>query len=138
MRCMGRQLVYSPSDLANFVAFEHLAELELGVALQGGRQPSVTNAYVDLIKRKGEEYEASFLDALREAGRAVTSIGLREPRDFEAGARATAGAMRAGAEYISRPSSFCMGGAGSRTFSSGWNGPPRSARGATRFSPPSP
>jgi hypothetical protein len=84
MECVGRQLVYSPSDVANFVACEHLAQLELGVALQGGR-PSVTNAYVDLIKHKGEEHEASFLDALREAGRAVTSVELREPRDFEAG-----------------------------------------------------
>jgi N-acyl-phosphatidylethanolamine-hydrolysing phospholipase D len=35
-----------------------------------------------LIKRKGEEHEASFLDALREAGRVVTPIGLRAPRDF--------------------------------------------------------
>jgi hypothetical protein len=36
MQCIGRQLVYSPSDLSNFLACEHLTQLEVDVALQGG------------------------------------------------------------------------------------------------------
>jgi uncharacterized protein len=100
MQRVGRQLVCSPSDLANFVACEHLAQLDLGVARQDGRRPRVANAYADLIRRKGAEHEASFLEALQEAGRVVTPIGLGTPRDFEAGARATTEAMRAGVEYV--------------------------------------
>jgi uncharacterized protein len=82
------------------VACEHLAQLDLGVAQQGGRRPFVANVYADLIRRKGTEHEASFLEALQEAGRVVTQIGVGTPRDFEAGARATIEAMRAGAEYV--------------------------------------
>ncbi len=100
MQYLAGQLLCSPSDLAGFVACEHLTQLELAVALEGGRRRSVENAYADLIKHKGEEHEASFLDALRAAGHMVTEVGLREPRDFDAGARVTAEAMRAGAEYI--------------------------------------
>lgn len=100
MQYLAGQLLCSPSDLAGFVACEHLTQLELAVALEGGRGRSVENAYADLIKHKGEEHEASFLDALRAAGHVVAEVGLREPRDFKAGARVTAEAMRAGAEYI--------------------------------------
>lgn len=100
MQHLGGQLLCSPSDLANFVACEHLTQLELGVALEGAKRPSVENAYADLIKRKGEEHEASFLEALCADGHLVTQVGLREPRDFEVGGRATAEAMRTGAEYI--------------------------------------
>ena len=96
----GGQILCSPSDLGNFVACEHLTELELGIALEHGRRPSTENAYADLIKRKGEEHETRFLDALGAAGHVVTQVGLQEPRDFEVGARATVEAMRAGAEYI--------------------------------------
>ena len=100
MQRLGGQLLCSPSDLANFVACEHLTQLELSIALEGGRRPTVDNAYADLIQRKGAEHEAGFLEALESAGRRVTRLGLREPPDFEAGARATAEAMCAGEEYI--------------------------------------
>jgi uncharacterized protein len=100
MQCLGGQLVCSPSDLASFVACEHLTQLELAIALEGGRRPAVENAYADLIQRKGIEHEARFLDTLEGGGRRVTRVGLREPRDFEAAARTTIEAMRTGAEYI--------------------------------------
>jgi predicted RecB family nuclease len=100
MQRLGGQLLCSPSDLANFVACDHLTQLELRIALEGGRRPAVENAYADLIKRKGAEHEASFLEALERAGRGVTQVGLREPPDFEAAARATVEAMHAGAEYV--------------------------------------
>jgi predicted RecB family nuclease len=100
MQRLGDQLLCSPSDLANFVACEHLTQLDLGIALESGRRPTVENAYPDLIKRKGEEHEAGFLEALESAGRRVARVGLREPPDFDAAARATVEAMRAGAEYV--------------------------------------
>jgi len=97
---VGGQFLCSPSDLANFVACEHLTQLELAVALGEGTRPGFENAYADLIRRKGEEHERSFLEALRAAGHVVTEVGLGEERDFEAAAQATAEAIQAGAEYV--------------------------------------
>ncbi len=100
MQCVGGQSLFSPSDLANFVACEHLTQLEVAVALRESTPPSLENAYADLIRRKGEEHERSFLEALRAAGHVVREVGLGGERDFEAAAEATAEAMQAGAEYI--------------------------------------
>ena len=100
MQRTGGRILFSPSDLGNFVACEHLSRLEAEVAHGGLTRPSVENAFAELIRRKGAEHERAFLDALREAGHVVTEVGLGEARDFEAAARATAEAMRAGAAYI--------------------------------------
>jgi len=100
MQLLGRQLLFSPSDLANFIACEHLTQLEIAVALGEGTRPIFGNAYVDLIKRKGEEHERGFLEALGAAGHVVTQVGLGEDRDFAAAAKATAEAIYTGSEYI--------------------------------------
>src|SRR3972149_5496506 len=100
MQRSGGRLLFSPSYLGNFVACEHLTQLEVAPAQGEGTRTSVESAFADLIRRKGAEHEQAFLDALREAGRVVTEIGLGEARDFEAAARSTTEAMRAGAAYI--------------------------------------
>src|SRR5439155_9222189 len=100
MQLHSAQLVYSPSDLANFVACEHLTQLELAVARGEITRPVFQNAYVDLIARKGLEHERDFLDSLRMAGHTVVEVGLCGARDFAAATDATAAAMRAGSEYI--------------------------------------
>ena len=100
MRLHSNQILYSPSDLGNFVACEHLTQLELAAALGQSARPNVSNAYVDLIKRKGEEHEKSFLEALRAEGHQIAEIDLTEDRGFVAAAEATEAAMRSGAKYI--------------------------------------
>jgi len=100
MQSTGGRLLFSPSDLGNFVACEHLTQLDVAVAQGGLTRPSVENAFAELIQRKGAEHEQAFLDALRGAGHVVTEVGLGEARDFEAAARSTVEAMRAGAAYI--------------------------------------
>ncbi|HXF74534.1 MAG TPA: TM0106 family RecB-like putative nuclease, partial [Methylomirabilota bacterium] len=100
MQRHGDQLRYAPSDLGNFVACEHLTQLEFSAASGESARPNVSNAYVDLIKRKGEEHEKSFLEALRAEGHQISEIGLSENRGFAAAAEKTAAAMRAGAKYI--------------------------------------
>jgi hypothetical protein len=100
MQLRTGQIVCSPSDLANFVACEHSTQLDLDVGLGKSTRPSFGNAYADLIKRKVQEHEQAFLNALGVAGRDVTPIGLTEERDFAAAARATTDAMYAGSEYI--------------------------------------
>ncbi len=100
MQLLGNHFLYSPSDLANFIACEHLTRLELAVALGELTRPRFGNAYVDLIKRKGEEHERNFVDALRAAGHVVTEVGLGEDHDFATAAKATEEAMHAGSNYI--------------------------------------
>ena len=82
MQPHGKKLLYSPSDLGNFVACEHLTQLELAAMLGESTRPSFSNAYMDLIARKGEEHEKNFLDALRAEGHAVDEVGLGVDRDF--------------------------------------------------------
>jgi len=94
------QIFYSPSDLGNFVACEHLTRLELAAALGESTRPDFSNAYIDLIARKGAEHEAAFLEALRSEHRDVVEVALGPDRDFSAAAKATADAMRSGAKYI--------------------------------------
>src|SRR5258705_139196 len=65
MQLRGNQLLYAPSDLGNFIACEHLSQIELAAALGESTRPYFSNAYVDLIARKGEEHERNFLEALR-------------------------------------------------------------------------
>src|SRR5882672_7984496 len=94
------QLLFSPSDLGSFLACEHLTQLDLNLALRGGRRPSYENAYAELLRSKGAEHEQAFLEALRAAGRRVVEVRLNAARDFEEGTRRTAEAMRAGADYV--------------------------------------
>ena len=100
MQRHGNKLLYAPSDLGNFIACEHLTQLELAAVLGESERPSLSNAFVDLIKRKGEDHERNFLEALRAEGHAADEVGLGGDRDFALGAAATAAAMRAGAKYI--------------------------------------
>src|SRR5262245_12201935 len=99
MQRAGDRLFVSPSDLSNFVACDHLTQLELAVSLDEAARPSFQNAYADLIRRKGEEHERAFLASLRDTGQEVIEVGLGEARDFATAARATADAMKAGAPY---------------------------------------
>jgi predicted RecB family nuclease len=94
------QLLFSPSDLGNFLACEHLTQLDLTLAIQRGRRPSYENAYAELLRSKGEEHEQAFLETLRATGREVVEVRLSTARDFEDGTRRTAAAMRAGADYV--------------------------------------
>ncbi|MGH7397039.1 MAG: TM0106 family RecB-like putative nuclease [Candidatus Rokuibacteriota bacterium] len=94
------RLLFSPSDLGNFLACEHLTQLELTLALHGGRRPNYENAYAQLLRTKGEEHERAFLESLRAGGRSVVEVKLNTARDFAEGARRTTEAMRTGADYV--------------------------------------
>jgi predicted RecB family nuclease len=100
MQRHGNTLLYAPSDLGNFVACEHLTQLELAAVLGESTRPNFSNAYIDLIARKGEEHERNFLAALRAEGHGIAEVALGEDRDFAAAAKATAEAMRVGSQFI--------------------------------------
>ena len=100
MQRRDNRFLFSPSDLGNFLACEHLTQLDVGLALRDGRRPSYENAYAELLRTKGEEHEQAFLESLRATGRQVVEVRLNMARDFEDGTRRTADAMRAGADYV--------------------------------------
>ena len=110
------QLLSSPSDLGNFLACEHLTQLDLTLALQGGRRPSYENAYAELLRSKGEEHELAFLETLRVTGHRVVEVRLNTARDFEDGTRRTREAMRAGADYVYQAVFFSHGWRGIADF----------------------
>ncbi len=100
MQRAGGHVLYSPSDLGNFVKCEHLTQLGLAVALGEATCPSAENTFAELLQRKGAAHELAFVEALRAGGHVVVEVGLGEGRDWEAAARATEEAMRAGATYV--------------------------------------
>jgi predicted RecB family nuclease len=82
---------FSPSRLNDFLECEHLAALELAAARGELERLGVERPQAALVRRKGEEHEAAYLDELRAAGRQIV-----EPAD----AAETEAAIRAGADVV--------------------------------------
>src|SRR5688572_19259818 len=95
MRLYDDRLHLSPSDVTAFLACEHLTTLSLAHARGEVERPKVENEQAELIFRKGLEHERAYLESLRAAGHTVLEIPDPEG-DYEAAARATADAIRAG------------------------------------------
>src|SRR6267378_4274627 len=89
MQTIAGRVVLSPSDLNDHLECPHLTTLALEVARGTRARPFVA-------------HEHAYLDRLCADGRQIVEITLGEPWDFEAAARQTAEAMRAGAEIISQ------------------------------------
>src|SRR5256886_11976014 len=102
MQTIDGRLILSPSDLNDHLECPHLTTLALEVARGERARPFVADEHAELLRRKGELHERAYLDRLRAEGRKIVEITLGEPWDFEAAARQTAEAMRAGAEIISQ------------------------------------
>ena len=103
MQQRDSRLLLSPSDVDNYLECAHLTRLELAVARGELARPARENRQADLIARKGEEHEARHLQALRDRGADVVTIGHGPDDgdwDLEAAARETEDAMRAGAEVV--------------------------------------
>lgn len=97
MKITGGRLRLSASDVANFVACQHLTRLDLLEARKVLRRPTAFDVgFEDLVKR-GETHERTVLDRFRAAGHTVTEITPAPDRDA---ARATREAIRDGADVI--------------------------------------
>ena len=98
MQIVDGRLVFSPTDLNNFLDCEYLTRLDIEVA--NGRTLNVVRGpEADLLAAKGEAHERHFLEVIeRERGKAtrIDSAG----RDWVTAARATRDAMAAGAPVI--------------------------------------
>ena len=65
------ELVLSPSALNAFLACPHLTTLQLAVARAEIAEPYRHNPRAELIRRKGEEHEARYLEELRAQGKLI-------------------------------------------------------------------
>src|SRR2546428_5940663 len=103
MQTIDGRLVLSPSDLNDHLECQHLTTLALEVARGERKRPCLApNEHAELLRRRGELHERAYLERLRADGRQIVETTLGEPWDFDAAARQTAEAMRAGAEIISQ------------------------------------
>src|SRR5947199_3096794 len=100
MQKVGGRITLSPSDLNDHLECPHLTTLALEVARGERARPCLTDEHAELLRRKGELHERAYLERLRAEGRRIVEITLGEPWDFEAAARQTAEAMRAGPAII--------------------------------------
>lgn len=99
-------LQLSPSDLSAHLACAHLTTLDLRAARGEIVKPKPVSAHGDLIRRKGHEHEAAYLEALVAAARSIVRIPTYEDEAFDAddAARLTEDAIRTGAaEVIYQP-----------------------------------
>jgi uncharacterized protein len=92
-------LIYSASDLNNFLACDHLLTLELRHARQEQARPAGDSEDQALMSRKGLEHEAAFLDRLKADGRTLVELRANwaSPDDAR---HESLEAMRQGADTI--------------------------------------
>src|SRR5262245_985089 len=98
MQLLDDKLWFSPSDISAFLACQHLTRLDLAVVRGSLAKPVLENPEADLIKRKGDEHEASYLAKLHESGLRVEEVAF--DFDWAAAVEATSDALRAGVDVV--------------------------------------
>src|SRR4051812_15986456 len=97
MQRVAGELFFSPSDLNHFIECEHLTALDL-LALDGRGVLKEKDPQAEVIRAKGFEHEAGWLQHLRESGTQVVVIAGDDRVDWDRDAARTEQAMRDGAE----------------------------------------
>jgi predicted RecB family nuclease len=102
MQLVDNKLVLSASDLNNYLACRHLAELDLALAKGKVTLKAEPGADAELLAQKGDEHEAQYLASLIADGRDVAQIPQSKgpPEALSEAVAATEAAMRRGAEVI--------------------------------------
>src|SRR5580692_10682746 len=103
MQRISGRLIYSATDLNNYLECKRLTELDALVANAKLVRPPDEDEQAELIRRKGEEHEQRFLEAMRARyGDRVACIARPEPglEALEDAERRTLAAMTAGAPII--------------------------------------
>lgn len=108
MQILGDKRIVSATDLNDRLACRHLLHLNLERALGRLTAEQAGSSSGELLARKGDEHEASYLESLKELGRNV--IELERPASgiegLEAAAAATVDAMREGPDVIFQATFF--------------------------------
>jgi uncharacterized protein len=98
MRTTSGGLLFSASDLLNFLGCTHATWRDLR-AVKGGQQPTdKEDAYTKLLQEKGLEHEKDYLWRLRESGLSIEEIASSGRLDDRVAA--TRAAMRKGVDIV--------------------------------------
>jgi uncharacterized protein len=102
MERVDGELIFSASDLINHLECPHLTQLDTEVALGRLSLTETRSDTTELVARKGDEHEQTYLAGLRSDGREVVEIKSEQPGlgGTREGAKQTVEAMNAGAEVI--------------------------------------
>lgn len=109
MQCIESGLIYSATDLNNFLACRRLSELETLAALRLVERPRSDDEQAQLLRRKGQLHEDRYLASLHEAYPNEVVCFERSqsgPEAFREAERQTLAAMRAGAAVIYQATFF--------------------------------
>ena len=109
MQRISGRLIYSATDLNNYLECKRLTELDALVANAKLVRPPDEDEQAELIRRKGEEHEQRFLEAMQARyGDRVACIARPEPglEALEGAERRTLAAMTAGAPIIYQATFF--------------------------------
>lgn len=97
-------LIFSATDLSNFLACPHLILLDRQAALGGPKPPKFDDPGAEVLRARGLEHETAHLETLKAQGLSVArpevAMELPSPDRWKARATATLEAMRAGADVI--------------------------------------
>ena len=116
MQRLNDKLVFSPTDLNNFLDCEFLTRLDIEVA-NGRVLQTVRNPEADLLAAKGEAHELRFLEQFERERGSVARIESTSPvHDWNAAARATRDAMASGAPVIYQATLTMAGWRGKADF----------------------
>ena len=98
MKSQDGQIRLSATDLANHLACRHLTTLDLAEARGHAKRPIWNDPALAVLRERGFQHEASYLDYLRSRGHSVVRLDDRQEGDsaFEK----TKAAMQAGEEII--------------------------------------
>lgn len=111
MQLIDGSPVYSASDLVGFLECEHLTALERAALAGLVERPMRDDPELDVLRRRGEQHERRYLEALRSEGHEVVEItrdGSSQDHgaDLRAAAEETTAAMAAGADVIYQATFF--------------------------------
>ena len=103
MKFVSGRLVLSATDLSNFLSCRRKTALDLSVERGERERPDLTDPLLEILRQRGAEHEARFVDAERASGFDVVDVsmipGVQRPSRDERIA-ATLDAMRSGAARI--------------------------------------
>lgn len=96
MKKENSNIIFSPSDLANHLSCKHLTSLNKKAALGEIKKPTYKNRVLDMLRERGVQFEAEFLQKLRKEGKSVVEISQTQQN----AADATIAAMKRGVDVI--------------------------------------
>lgn len=99
MRRENGALILSASDLMRFYSCEHASHLDFRYLNGADLKPVEDSPETALLQEKGDEHEATYLEALKASGKSVVEIS-REGKSLEETATETVGALATGADIV--------------------------------------